>query len=255
MLKEEKQMNFDELYHSLNISPIHEPCSIHGNELMYINGKCGKCIEEKENIENFNLLVKIHEKMKLKAGIPHRFLTSTFDNYECTTEHQKQIKNDLKNFNYDKNICFLGKTGNGKTHLACALLSKRISNTNFDKEDYSSFKLRFNVQVDCAYIKFYYLAHLKVKEFQEFKKIINKKFLIIDEVGTSDSDFKNNLLFEIIDERYDNILSTMLISNLPVDAFKSILTPASYSRIKENFIVFDTDWEDFRLIKSNTKFS
>ena len=228
------------------------PCEIHGNQNMFINGRCGVCIEIETHKKNEIIITDIHKKMQHNAGIPQRFRDSTFDNYICDTNEQQRIKTTLMNFEFDKNLLFLGNTGTGKTHLANSLLNKKIKNKKFTNEELDDIKKnpKFNPTTSYYYVKFYNLMDLKIKKFDTFKKMINSKFLIIDEVGTSDSENKNNLLFEIIDERYDNLKHTMLISNLSQDGLKAIISPATYSRIKENFIIFDVGWEDYRLRKN-----
>lgn len=212
-------------------------CELHGENVeSTLSGKCVACMkvsELKDKEEEFEAY--IHKKKESSGLIKkEKFLNARFDNYEISNQHQQEIFNLLKSYNLKENILLLGKTGTGKTHLACALIDKFL-------RQYKS----------CYYVKFYQLAKIQVQDKKLYEAILGVDFLVIDEYGASDSDAKSNILFEVIDQRYDQVLPTMLLSNLSVETFKSNLSDAIYSRIKEDCIAKLCNWEDYRIKNTN----
>jgi DNA replication protein DnaC len=61
-----------------------------------------------------------------------------------------------------------------------------------------------------------------------------------------DSANKNNYLFEIINERYNNMVNTIIISNLTLQTFRDNIGEAAHSRLKENVKTQEAVWEDYR---------
>ena len=124
-----------------------------------------------------------------------------------------------------------GKTGNAKTHLAIACLIKFLHKSHGG-----------------YYQKFYKLIDIKLEDKERFCEIINSKLLIIDELCEI-TEYKSQLLFEIVDERYDNQLPTIFITNRSIEDIRNFMTDATLSRIKEcythlNFNGNDKRYED-----------
>ena len=181
------------------------------------NGICYKCREEKISI-------------KKKSGILQRFFDSSFDNFVIENEVQQSIVTSLDEFKFDKNIIMSGSTGSGKTHLANALINKMVDNG-----------------LRGFYVSFYDLSDIKINDQIAFDRIRSCDFLIIDEYGITDTEFKSSLLYEIIDTRYKKMKYTMVITNKSLAEFsRSIIDPLK-SRLKEGYISLVCNWGDYRL--------
>lgn len=186
-------------------------CPKHG----YVGEPCSNCEDDmKRWIKNSN--------------IPLRFLNASFENFKTTPESSKMVS-DLAAYKFDRNIVMLGQTGTGKTHLACALMNKC--------RDYAG----------AYYVQFYRLGDLKIHDFNLFTSVVKRSFLVIDEFGVSDNDFKSNMLYEVINDRYNMGLPTMIISNLTAGAFKQSISDALYSRLKGDALSIVSIGEDYRL--------
>ena len=211
-------------------------CEIHGQH-SGINriGQCEKCCEiewkEYQDSETRKILLQRQEL----ANVPPKYRKSSLESYTPTNSKAKDVLDFCNAYDFRDNIVFLGKTGTGKTHFACSLINKAPSG------------------MQCFYTKYYNLADLKIHERAEFKKLLSYDFLVIDEYGQQANDFKSNLLFEVMDQRQDQELLTILISNLGVvngvDTFRASISDQLYSRIKENYSIKVCDWEDYRLGK------
>lgn len=207
-------------------------CSIHGKGVeALLNGQCLECRDVLRMTNLTNDLTKNKRKIKLDCGIPLRFIDSSFSNYLPTNQKSNDLHNFIKSFKCDSNLIMLGKTGTGKTHLACALLNDIIEVTNWS----------------VRYVQFYKITDIKIHNPDDFFKLLSCNLLVIDEYGVQSSDFKSNLLFEIINERYNNMLFTVIISNLDVKYFAESISAPLASRLKENSIFKTCDWTDYRL--------
>ena len=212
-------------------------CEVHGNGVeALLNGKCVLCV--KERVSKEDNIAHEYQIMKSKelAGIKSLFMNATFDNYAITNAKQQILIERLKAYDLKQNMVLIGKTGTGKTHLLIALIDKLIRQGK-----------------KCHYVKFYQLARIKVEDKKLFQNMLNCDFLVIDEFGVMDSDFKSDLLFEIVDMRYDDQKYIALISNLeagqltPSSDGKTGLSNTLYSRIKQNCLSVNCDWIDYRL--------
>lgn len=206
-------------------------CEIHGKEVeCRSNQTCVQCNLEKEAAQIAKAKDARLSAAKEKSGVSKRFSQANFDNYTADLPKQQELLAVMKAYKLESNIILFGKTGCGKTHLASALIDK------FLKQDKR-----------CYYIKFYQLAKIQIQDKNLFAYIMNTDFLAIDEYGISDSDYKSSLLFELIDQRYDDMKPTMIIGNVTIEEFKKSISDALYSRLKENCIAFNCNWADFRL--------
>jgi DNA replication protein DnaC len=72
--------------------------------------------------------------------------------------------------------------------------------------------------------------------------------LIIDEIGVQfGSPFETNLMFDILNERYEKLRPTLLLSNLTAPEIKAFLGERIYDRLREDggqFVPFD--WQSHR---------
>lgn len=206
-------------------------CEVHGNNSpCYVNQNCIACVTAKQLAKETYETEERIRGLKIANGVPERYLDTTFKNYVVTSDKQDQIVATLKGYRCDCNIVMMGKTGCGKTHLSLACLNELLRK---GKKAY--------------YVKFYKLFKFQINDKHYFDRLLKAEFLIIDEYGVSETEKKSNLLFEIIDERTDNNLPTVLISNLTSTQFKESISDALYSRLKENCISFNFDWDDYRL--------
>ena len=72
--------------------------------------------------------------------------------------------------------------------------------------------------------------------------------LIIDEVGVQrGSDFEKETFFDVINERYENMRPTIILSNLTIEEIKVFLGERVFDRLRENGgKAFLLDWPSYR---------
>jgi len=182
--------------------------------------KCPVCSKEKE--------IELFKKI---SGIPLRFQNCSFENFSKTKE--KEIVLDyVKNFpdrqKSGTSLVFCGTTGTGKTHLSSALC----------------FYLIENYQTSVLYTKaFDVLREVKETYNKSSKKTFSDvqskhaqiDLLIIDEVGVQfGTETEKQILFEIINERYENLRPTILVTNLSLTNLKEFAGDRVIDRMKDN---------------------
>ena len=192
------------------------------------SGDCYSCILIKKQLEDPVLL----KKRKEEAGIKKKFFDVDFDGFfkQCKHVELKNIGEEMLRYDLKHNILMIGNTGTFKTYLAVATLINAI------KSGFTGY-----------YAKFYELTQMQIHDNAKFNKMCNVDLLVIDEFGIGKSDYKSELLFQIIDTRYDNEQPTIIISNKGKEEVKNCMTDATYSRIVENREAYSFDFTDSRV--------
>ena len=183
----------------------------------------------------------------LDNPIPKRFIKKTLDNYQATKKEQQTILRICRRFsdNFDEakengtSLVFCGRPGTGKTHLAYAIIERLR-----DKYVTAIIKTASDMtsQVKDAYKSDDTTTQQVVKEFSFFD------LLIIDEVGIqTSSEAEKRIFFDIINKRYENMLPTILISNLELQELTAFVGERVMDRMKENGgVIFAFDWDSHR---------
>jgi DNA replication protein DnaC len=183
-----------------------------------------------------------------KARIPRRFADKSFKNYEARTPEQKKAFDICQGYadNFDEHLkagrcmLLLGSLGTGKTHLAIAIANRLIRCQGVSA-------IYRTVGGVLAEIRSSYDAR-DVTEEEVMRSLVAPKLLILDEAGaTKPSEFELATLFRIINGRYEQLLPTIVISNLPADELSTALGERCVDRLREGggFAV-GFDWESAR---------
>lgn len=232
-------------------------CDTHGaymaKKYRYGWAGCMDCLEEAQRLENEERARQQQadwERARLqnlfnRAAIPPRFEDRSLDNYSTELDGQGKALRIAKQYadTFDENegvsLIFCGGVGSGKTHLAIGI-AKQIM------QGYRS-ALFMSVMGAVRSIKETW-RDSDISEREALQNLIEPDLLILDEVGVQfGSDTEKLILFEIINGRYENRRSTILISNLAMDALTSYLGERVVDRLREGggkLVVFD--WPSYR---------
>jgi DNA replication protein DnaC len=194
------------------------------------------------------------KKLKLQQGInetgmPPLYYNKTFNNYEIYCNEQ------VKLFHYIGMVSklplitlFIGYCGTGKTHLAAATINSLLK---IKKIKYFIFA-DLLVEIRNTY------AGNNDSEYEILKRINKTDLIILDEIGLEkQSDFTNRILYQIVNTRINFNKPTILISNMEISLFASLIKKIDerlYSRLfaVQNY-VFSFTWDDYRLRKPSNK--
>jgi len=199
---------------------------------------------EKPNVEKKmkDELRKVQEWNKsVLSNVPLRFSESSFFNYECKTDTDKKVLNSVIKFvETEKNegvLILTGKRGTGKTHLGAAAVRD---------------KLGFYVVMEDLIYKIESSLNFKAGQTEEevFHDFTTKDFLVIDEIGRSLKREKEiEILSYILRKRYDNMLPTIIITNLEKKVLLKTVGEAVADRLCETGTTVEFTGESYRVLK------
>lgn len=186
---------------------------------------CPDCLIEaakaREEEEARQLAIS-HVKGRIEASlrgamIPQRFLTRTLGNYEVDSgDKQAAILEFCKQYaaNFEKalevgtSLIFSGGVGTGKTHLSVGIAQLVIE---------AGFTSVFStVSSMIRHIRSTWKSDDE-NEIDAMRTYVKPDLLVLDEVGLqSGSDNEHQILFEILNSRYERCRPTILLTNLPI---------------------------------------
>jgi DNA replication protein DnaC len=182
------------------------------------------------------------------AGIPERFLDRTLESYTAKNKGQEDALLFAKTYANEfgevlktgRSAVFCGKPGTGKTHLSVGI--------GLEVMKLGGSVLFTTVLRMMRRIKGSWDRDSKESEAQVVELFTSPDLLIVDEIGVQfGSDFERNTMFDILNDRYENKLPTLLLSNLVPEEVKSFLGERVFDRLREDggrCIPFD--WQSHR---------
>ncbi|GAB3359008.1 MULTISPECIES: ATP-binding protein [Giesbergeria] len=183
------------------------------------------------------------------SGIPERFQDRTLKNYVAETPEQKKALAFATAYadGFDevlrtgRSALFIGHIGTGKTHLAAGIglrLMHRDCRT----------VLFMTVKRAIRRVKDTWSRSSRETESEAVAALASPDLLILDEVGVQfGSETERQILFDVINERYEKRKPTLMLSNLPLDEVQEYLGERIFDRLREGggqSIPFD--WESWR---------
>lgn len=216
---------------------------------------CPHCLAEKiaelrEKIEQEQARkgAVLIQNLQKNSGISARFMGVSFENYQVTEQNRKAMT--ICQRYADKwldrkakggGLVLCGKPGTGKNHLACAI-AHQVINQHQD-EVFLTTAMRIIRKVKSTWER---KAELSESEALQF--YCEKDLLIIDEIGVQfGTESELIILFEIINERYEQMRPTILISNLNESELAKYIGERVIDRMREGQgAVINFDWESYR---------
>ncbi len=168
----------------------------------------------------------------------NRYAESTLHSISLSNDETTRILKFLKEGKYF--LVYCGNAGIGKTTLCAALFDWAFWNVGSFRYWHESELLK-RVRSSMEETKGDYL--------QALKYLIDDDFLIIDDIGSSEpNQWRKDLLFDAIDERYNSMQPTVITSNFPIKTFWKVFHERFCSRLfaKENTIIELLENADFR---------
>ncbi len=214
---------------------------------------CPECSKEADN-DRQDEERKSNKERDIKAalqsaGITKRFFEATFANYEAKNKTQiyalNQASQYADNFAVDAQrgrcMAFVGNPGTGKTHLAASIAREVIS---------QGFTARMTTVGDYVReIKDFCWGRDKSRTETEVVSEYRKyDLLVLDEVGVQfGTTTEENLIFTLINKRYEDMKPTLVISNEDEAGLQKYLGERTFDRITEGGgSIIPFTWESYR---------
>lgn len=163
------------------------------------------------------------------AGIPKIYWGCYVDEQIPWNEEQRQYIKKLLEVESNKwwALVVLGTVGNGKTRLACGLVS--LHNYEFP---YSAVYTTQEQLIDRCRGSF--SDNSKESEVDVLHKYMNIPLLVLDELTTRGwTDYAKNIVQRVLVYRHSNRLRTVLIGNLSLEDFEDMFDAHVKSRLRE----------------------
>lgn len=227
-------------------------CEIHKERMIVIGGRdfCKTCASnayvraQQEHMVSVNTMVR--EKHFAGARLPERHAENGFRNYVVGNDGQKNAKAQCHAFAKDfntgvkRNLIMVGRTGTGKTHLACA-----VARNVLDQRSY----VRYVTSEDMANEIANAWTKADDSEASAVWRFTDYDLLIIDEYGLHDQhETRLQLVHKVLYARYDAKKPTVLISNWTTAQLKENLGDRLWSRFQhDGLTVVECNWADARV--------
>lgn len=180
------------------------------------------------------------------ARLPERYIGARF---AATTPEQRAVRQTVKMFQQFilaesswAALVMVGKTGTGKTLLACELAQSLIAKAARSVRYITAKGMISEIQAS-------YSNDSKSEE-GEIMRFAQYGVLVIDEIDALPAKENSSLLLtEIINRRYNENKPVIIISNQPFDNLAKYIGERVHSRLHENAFSCDFSWGDFRRVQ------
>jgi len=207
---------------------------------------CPRCKEEYQNLSFAGICVDCQNNNNLQrqretSGLPKRYLEMTFEEFKQTTQNHKMLYSAAQDFiKNDKGLYISGNAGQGKTHIAVAIMQKLQglgARVKFESVPELFLRLRSSFKTD------------GFDERVFIDQYGNCEFLVLDDLGAEKaSDYNLQTLYLIFDRRYRNTQNKIVItSNLTLQELAEATSDRICSRIAEMCQVIEVFGKDWRL--------
>lgn len=213
--------------------------------------ECNRLAEEaeadKRRIDDEQDRQRRLENRLSQAGIPLRFRSRSFDNFEAETKEKADCLRIAEAFAESfKDRCaegttavFSGKPGTGKSHLAIAVCMAVMA------KGYTAMYL--NALDAIRLVRATWKRDGGRSEAEVMNDLASVDLLVLDEVGAQyGTEGEQVILFDIINRRYQDKMPMILLTNQGKEGFKQYLGDRAFDRLREagRWVAFD--WESHR---------
>lgn len=181
-----------------------------------------------------------------RAAVPRRFVGRGFDNFTAQTAEQQRALDVARGYagtfeqrlRAGHGLVFSGMPGTGKSHLAVAILQHVLPRHS-------------GLYVTCMglirMVRNTWRRDSEQSEQQVLDMLAGVNLLVIDEIGVQyGTDGEQTVLFEVLDQRYQDQMPTILLTNQDKDGFKAYVGERSFDRLTETSRWVAFDWPSHR---------
>lgn len=201
--------------------------------------------ESQRRAESRDVIVR---HLASKACLPPRLSSATFSQYVIDQGDDQQTARDAMqhyaaNFPQHRageSLVLIGAPGTGKSHLSCAVaryvVQKHLAS------------VRYTTAQDLFYrVRASYGDNGGENESDIVDEMVQPALLVIDEVGIGrGTHHESDVLAAVLSRRYDAMRSTIVVSNLGLDALRTLFGERVADRLSETAEIVVFDWPSHR---------
>lgn len=212
---------------------------------------CSREAEQREAAEAARQRVEARqrrlERAIQRAAIPPRFADRTFEGYRAMSDAQRRALQAARAYAADfaahrkagKGLVFVGSTGTGKSHLACAIL-RAVVLQGFAGLYITALEL-------IRMVRSTWRHRGDMTEQDAFAELESVDLLVIDEVGMQyGTEGEQVLVGEVLDRRYRLLAPTVVLTNQTPAGLAAYIGDRPFDRLREDSQWIVCDWESYR---------
>ena len=194
-------------------------------------------------------LVYVKKAFK-ESQIPKKYIWKFYENFNITDPAANTfvglastIRENPPEKKWKVGFYFWGKPGGGKTLLACIILQELMLKyalpgrfVDISRQFFQRLKRSYD-STDESY----------GTEGQILDSLIEVPFLVLDDFGVQrNTEWESEMLYNLIDARYEQEHVTIITSNVHINDFSSVAHGRIHSRIKEMCSIYNINLDDYR---------
>lgn len=189
----------------------------------------------------------------IKSFVAKRFLHATFDSYKVTPKNRDLFEAarrfvDSYTEDGDRGLLLSGNVGVGKTHLAIAI-GRHLAERGVWPYFTSFVKVTAAIKQSWGVRDF---SGGQMSERMIREPLLTKNLLILDDLGAEQRDkqdqgWTTELVYDIVQSRYEAMLPTVITTNLSLDAIEERYSARIASRLVQMCDAVWSDAPDYRL--------
>ena len=211
-------------------------------------------VSKKQGQEEQTGKIKAIKITPTSVDLPRRLKGLYFENYSPTCENAKRAHETCKqfchNFESSGGMVLVGSVGTGKTHMAVAIcheMARQGKNCKFTTVATIVREINESWSADRTKKDTYGVSIESDFESDIIRKYSRYDLLVIDEIGSQyGSDTERIVISEIINNRYNNVLPTIVLGNVTLSEVKEAITVRAVDRVLHNGNVVVFDWKSYR---------
>lgn len=204
--------------------------------------ECPKCLEDRikqyradHQAQERRIRENQIDRLMGMLQLPERFAHSTLENYQPVNDDAARCLKLCRAYatkwperlKQGGGLVMCGKPGTGKNHLALAIAKHVIT----EHQNSALFTTALRI---ARLFKSTWSKNSERTEAEVIRIYTDPELLIIDEVGVQfGSEAEKLILFEIINTRYERMMPTILISNLPKDELSAFIGERVIDRMND----------------------
>ena len=198
---------------------------------------------EEQKERNRQYKARMRQEQLVEAGISPRHIDAKIEFLEKSEDWRRMFHQISDNLGRGFTIGLVGHRGTGKTQAATECI-RQLIHGGFRNLPLIIKARRIILTVQSSF------KSSRTTELDVIPKFTKPDLLVIDEYGqrgkSTESTWSDEVMFDVLDRRYDYCRDTIIISNQSIAQFTKDIGPSVCDRMSECGGIIDCAWPSFR---------